>query len=351
MTKKELQKISQVISEKLGKAVEFVSATKVGSGYHSDGFMVEAADGKKYFLKYIHSNDLGFELPERKLHSLLLSQGMARKSKPEGSPSPVAVIVQNGDDYSSLPEIDEKSGFFQIQEFAGEGKDYYSRLLERKAKKSMGEEDKKEIDTVVQLLAKIHSTKHPSQDKEFQKTVYNGGIRSVLISPELTIMFLHDFTKDNQILTLAVQKKFIGLMLELLHHYKDRSDRLCALHGDFWGANVFFRPDGTAWTIDFSRIPWGDPGIDVGWWLSQYLWLYFETNNPYFKELGEYFLTRYEQTTGDKESREAVSIVLGLLALIYTTPRFYADLNESVARPFFNHVLEIMEKKKFFWGK
>ncbi|MFH2232579.1 MAG: phosphotransferase, partial [Patescibacteria group bacterium] len=144
---------------------------------------------------------------------------------------------------------------------------------------------------------------------------------------------------------------YIGLMLNLIHKWKDRCDRLVALHGDFWGTNLFFKKDGSIWVIDYSRIPWGDRGIDIGWWLSQYLWFYHETQNEYFKELGEKFLDMYEKKSGDKEIRRAVSLALGLMGIIYISPRFYPDLNMEIGKKFFYNILEILNVNQFVWKK
>ena len=112
---------------------------------------------------------------------------------------------------------------------------------------------------------------------------------------------------------------------------------------------LFFKKDGSISVIDYSRIPWGDPGIDVGWWLSQYLWLYHETKNEYFKKLGEEFLNMYVQKSGDKEIRQAVSLTLGLMGVIYVSPRLCPNLDIKIGKKFFENILEIMKKNQFVW--
>ena len=110
-------------------------------------------------------------------------------------------------------------------------------------------------------------------------------------------MLLHDFTDSHPFLPPKRHPEFVGRMLNLIHAGKDRPDRLRASYSDFWGANFFFRADGPVWVIDYSRIPWGDPATDSGWWLAQYLWFYHETKNSYFRDLGERFLALYERET------------------------------------------------------
>lgn len=342
-----LLKLSELISQKLDKKVEFIKIEKIGSGYHSDGFKLSSKGGDTFFLKRVKSHDLGFELPERQISSLLISDGMGKRSGL--SPRPVGVVIVNDDEEVIVPDIDGDLEIYHIQEFGVENDNYWSRLQKKKDKIKIDKEDIEELDKISDLIVKIHSTKYPSDNSERLKSVYNDGLRAVLVHPELTVMFLHDFTEKDVILPPSKQGEFVGLMLDLIHKWKNKTDRLCALHGDFWGANLFFKPDDSAWITDFSRIPWGDPGIDVGWWLSQYLWFYHETKNPYFKELGEAWLNIYEKKTGDKEIREHVCLILGLMGIIFVTPRFYPDLNVEIGERFFENIWQILKEQKFTW--
>lgn len=342
-----LQKISSLISQKLNKIVEITDIEKIGSGYHSDGFKLTTKDGSSFFLKRVKSRDLGFEIPERKVMSLLVSNEMYRRSG--FSPKAIGVILDNKNEAGIIPEINEETAIYHIQEFQEAGTNYWSLLQDRKQKTKIDEADLAELQKITDYIIKIHQIKYPSLDVGRQKSVYNDGLRSVITNPELTIMLLHDFDDSHQLLPSKDHGNYIGLMLNLTRQWKDRHDRLVALHGDFWGANLFFKDDGSLWVIDYSRIPWGDRGIDIGWWLAQYLWFYHETKNEYFKELGEKFLDMYEQKSGDKEISKAVSLSLGLLGVIYISPRFYPNLDMEIGKKFFDNILEILQGGRFIW--
>ncbi len=342
-----LQKISTLISQKLNRAVKIVDMEKIGSGYHSDGFKLTTKDGYNFFLKLIKSHDLGFEIPERKVMSLLISNGMHYRSNLH--PKPVGVILDNGSETVIIPEINEETLIYHIQEFQTDSVSYWSLLENKKSKLKVDTIDLTELERITDYIVNIHKIKHSSTDLEQLKSVYNDGLRSVLTNPELTFTLLDDFNDIHQILPTHEHGKYVGLMLNLIYKWRNRSDRLVALHGDFWGANLFFKPDGAIWVIDYSRIPWGDPGIDVGWWLVQYLWFYHETQNEYFKELGEKFLNMYTEKSGDKEIRSAISLVFGLLGIIYISPRFYPNLSMEAGKRFFDNILEILRGNKFVW--
>lgn len=339
--------ISKAISEKLGKPVRILKIDEINSGYHSDGFKATSWDGQEFFIKKFKSHDLGFIFPERKVYSLLLSDGMAKRA--DKSPKPIGVLVANKNEAQMLPDVKDDTEIYHIQEFEKGGQDYFSALKKSIDKKIIDESDKLEIKKIVEYIVSIHSIKYPSQDLDKIKEAYNDSIRSVLNSPELTLMMLHEFEENNPILNRNMQKEYLCLMYDIMHKWRNKSERLCALHGDFWGANFFFRPDYSSWVIDYSRIPWGDPGIDIGWWVSQYLWFYTETGNPYFKELGELFIKEYEQKTGDKEIRKAMTIVLGLMGLIFIFPKFYPDRDLVAGKKFISLIMKILKSGELVW--
>lgn len=342
-----LEQISQLISKKVGKDIVIEKIEKFKSGYHSDGFKLLAKDGCNYFLKKIKSNDLGFEFPERKLSSLLVSHSMHRRINLK--PQAIGIILANKEFSEMLPDLTESTDIYHLQELSDEGIDYYSLLQQRKNKLKVDNIDIKEITKIVDLITTIHSKKHPSTDSNDLKAVYNDSLRSVLTCPELTMMLLQDFDQHHPLLPLKKQKEYIGLMLDLIHKWKDRSERLVALHGDFWGANLFFNKDGSVWVIDYSRIPWGDRGIDIGWWVSQYLWFYHATNNKYYRELAELFIKKYNNKINDKELLESMSLVLGLMGIINISPRINPNLDILIGKKFIDNIWEILRKGKFVW--
>ncbi|HUT96275.1 MAG TPA: phosphotransferase [Candidatus Paceibacterota bacterium] len=343
----DIKRISQLISQKLNQNIEITAIEKIGSGYHSDGFKLTAKDGKNFFLKKVKSHDLGFEFPERKVLSLLIGHNMAKRL--DLKPRPVGVILTNQDTEEFIPDLSEETEIYHVQEFEGDSIDYWTLLQKKKEKKNIDEQDIKELSGVISFLTKLHSIKHHSLDPQKLKAIYNDALRNMLTNPELTMMLLHDFPEDHAVLPIEKQKEYISAIYELIRKWKDRYDRVVALHGDFWGTNFFFRKDNTTWVIDYSRIPWGDPGIDVGWWLTQYLWFYHETKNVYFKDLGEKFLEMYIEKTGDKEVRKSLSLVMGFIGLVYITPRFFPDLNQDLAKRFLNNIIEIIKNNELLW--
>jgi len=346
-----LERISKLLSEKIGENIVINRIELIGSGYHSDGFKLTSSDDRSFFIKRVKSNDLGFEFPERKVSSLLVSDGMGKRSG-QGV-KPIGVILENENQGFVMPEINDNTKIYHIQEHIEDhksgNKNYFELLIERKDKKYISDSDVKELEVITDLISKIHFDKHLPHDQERLKKIYNDSLRSIISNPELTLLILQTFPDDHPLLPRKKHKDHLGLMLEAVYRWEGRHDRLRNLHGDFWGSNLFFNERGVH-LVDFSRIPFGDPGIDICWWVFQYLWFYYETDNKYYKDLGEKFLELYEKKSGDKEIREAIIIAAGIVGILYITPLFHPNLDMKIGERFLNNVWKILENKKFDWN-
>lgn len=344
MDKKE---ISDMLTKRFGKKITVKELILIGSGYHSDGYKVVTDQGKEYFIKKIKSEDMGFEFPERKIMSLLVSHSMLKRA--DISPKTFGIAIKNKK-MEFLPEITDSTEIYQVQEYGGQGKTYLDMIDEKANKKEIDSEDKEEIDKIVDFIVKIHKVKHPSKDEKKLIAIYNDCLRSVIGNPEYLLLLLHGIPKDNPLLSpKGGQGEFIALMLENMHYFKDRPERLVALHGDFWGANVFFREDGSFFVIDYSRMPWGDPGFDIGFWMSQYVLKSHMGNKEYFQQLGKYFLEKYIEKTGDREIVKTIVYSLGLVSVMYASPVWVPGLDNNVRKAFFEHVCGMLKKKEFYW--
>ena len=347
----DLNSLSEGLSKKLGRAIVIEKAEPVGKGFHSEGFKITSKTGETFFMRKMKSYKMGFAFPERKISSLNVSHRMANRIK---GPKSIGVFVEHKGKAESMPEFDENTAIYNIQEFESEGTSYWSLLEKKKNKTKVDEEDLKELEKITDFIVDIHKIKYPSKDEEEAKEVYSDSLRSILGHPELTFTFLHQLGDDHPIFSMHNQKEYIGLMINLMHKWKDRSDRLSALHGDFWGANIFFRKDSSLWVVDFSRIPWGDNAVDIAWFTQQYLWFYCMTGNNYYKELGEEFLKMYERKSGDKEVRKAMCLALGVLGLIVIStikkePSGYYCDDMDQGRKFYNIIVQIMQNGEFKW--
>lgn len=341
-------KISELLSKKLGEDVKIESIEKAGQvGYRCDGFRLKTDSGKSYFLRKVKGYKMGFTFPERKIASLSLNKRMAERLNT--NPKQVCIAVSNNGKMENLPDFNEHSEFYHIQDYEEEGKSYQDILMERKDKKEIDEQDIKELEKITDYIVSLHKIKYPSEDAEELKEVYNNSLMSIIFDPELTTTSLHTFGENHPILPPAKHKEYIGLLLDLIYKWKNKSDRLVALHGDFWGGNVFFRKDGSIWVVDHSIIPWGDPGFDIGWFVHSYLWVYYETDNKYFLDLAKRFLSMYEEKSGDKEIRKASSLSVGPQGIVFAFLVGHAGFSEKNAKRFYENALKTMKEGELTW--
>jgi thiamine kinase-like enzyme len=340
----DLNKISNLISIKLNKKTHINSIESIGSGYHSNGYKLNSNEGTSYFLKHVHSHDLGYEFPERQIMSLMVSDSMSKRLNHK--PQTVGVSLNSN---LILPDILDVNEIFHIQEYTDLGKSYSEILKSNENKLTIDEEDIDYLNLVADKLIKIHSVKHESNDKQQLDAIYNDGIRNVLTHPELSMMVISEFPEDYEILNIKEQQEFISLMYKNIKKWMYKSDRLCALHGDFWGSNIFINNNKDVSVIDFSRIPWGDPGIDVGWFLTEFIWNYHQTGNTYYRELAEKWLDVYEEKSGDTEIRKAVVLSLGWVGIVRIYPKWFPELDVNLGKNFISHIKEILEKGEFIW--
>lgn len=342
-----------LILERVGVNQDINSIIEYKSGYQSKGYRVDLKNKTSLFIKRAHARGLGFEVPERIQMNFQISSRMA--SRYQSGPKILGNVLVENHKARKLGDFDQHTDLFQVIEFEPDGKSYWDILQQKQNKQYIDQQyidqqDRAEIDKVIAYLVGLHAIKPEFSDSEYCKQVYNDAQRSILTDPELGMAFLQDFNFDHPFLPLDKQTQYLGLIYENIRKNENNYSRICALHGDFWGANVFFREDKSIWVIDQSRIPWGEPGIDVGWWLGQYLWFYHKTRNSYFKNLGDYFLTEYETHTKDTNIRRTVCLVLGLMGLINTSPRFYPNLDNNLATQYLNNIWTILQNQSFSWA-
>jgi thiamine kinase-like enzyme len=78
----------------------------------------------------------------------------------------------------------------------------------------------------------------------------------------------------------------------------DIQHRITMLHWDFWHNNILFS-DKKPYLIDFSRIPFWDPGIDVGHFIANLDTSYFITKDIKFLKMKKTFFDTYRTITWD----------------------------------------------------
>ena len=171
-------------------------------------------------------------------------------------------------------------------------------------------------DYIIKIANKIWQI-HKIWNKELKKLsnnnkkfLYNRSLREIITHPE-TVFSTYEIrivnTEDEDFF-----KRYIWKMLETYFKYVkwNTFDRISYLHGDFWQWNIMKNKNENIEFIDFSRIPYGEPGIDIWWFLAQFQIdsiINFE-NKEKNNNLQTIFLENYIKITQDENILEYIKL-------------------------------------------
>ena len=169
---------------------------------------------------------------------------------------------------------------------------------------------------IVKIANKIWQI-HKNGNKNLQnlsednkKFLYNRSLREVITHPE-TVFSTYETrivnTKDEDFF-----KKYIWKMLDTYFKYMEKNSfhRISYLHWDFWQGNIMEDKNGNIEFIDFSRIPYGEPGIDIGRFLAQFQIdsIINVQNKERNDKLQNLFLENYIKVTKDEKILDYIKL-------------------------------------------
>jgi thiamine kinase-like enzyme len=115
---------------------------------------------------------------------------------------------------------------------------------------------------------------------------------------------------------------------------------LSYLHGDFWYSNILVDIDNNPFFIDYSRIPYGDAGIDIGWFVGNFTLEYIKTKNRVYLDAARVFIDEYIHVTGDKDILKFAVLPLFWCGIVNIFPPVFGDRDPKIA----DEILEYIEK-------
>jgi hypothetical protein len=154
---------------------------------------------------------------------------------------------------------------------------------------------------IAQKIWNIHKNwKLNNHFNDNEKAIYyKRSFREILTNPE-TLFSIYEmhivWSKEKDFF-----KELIFKMLNTYFDYINNIDfnRLTTIHWDFWQGNFLINKDEQIEFIDFSRIPFWEPWIDIWWFLTQLdidIIVQTDTFQSNYKKL---FLQKYIEVTWD----------------------------------------------------
>ena len=205
--------------------------------------------------------------------------------------------------------------------------------------KTLSLEDIKEHN-IVEIANKIWQI-HKNGNKNLQKLsednkkfLYNRSLREVITHPE-TVFSTYETrivnTKDEDFF-----KKYIWKMLDTYFKYMEKNSfhRISYLHWDFWQGNIMEDKNGNIEFIDFSRIPYGEPGIDIWRFLAQFQIdsIINVQNKERNDKLQNLFLENYIKVTKDEKILDYIKLWQLWVGFINLSPLLQQFLKRDEAK-------------------
>jgi hypothetical protein len=347
----DLKRLKQYLSEvygseinltfvgELGKesaAVEKLDNALKGFGYGKPYLIEFNVNGRKnsVVLETMRSNIFGHEFASDRAQSLLMAHSLFSKLPRHAKSIDVGVFMKDG----NLMSVGNYAEFFILTEKV-EGKEYYKDLERIRDEKRLADIDIERCQTLSDYLAEIHSVKKNSQE------LYRRRVRELLGHGECIMGLIDSYPSKLDFVTSkeleSIEKKCISWRWKL----KNRTNRLCQVHGDFHPWNVLFKDRSDLSVLDRSRGEWGEPADDVAAMTINYLFfslqVYGSLEGP-FKILYQKFLNDYIDKTGDQEILSVIQPYYVWRALVVASPIWYPNLSYDVRRKLFNFINNVL---------
>jgi hypothetical protein len=233
--------------------------------------------------------------------------------------------------------------FFIIREKV-DGDLYFLDLERIKESKEIRDLDKQRIYALGKYLAHIHS------EKKEDRALYKRRIRELIGHGECIMGLTDSYPNDAEFTDYAELKEIEKKCIDWRYKIKEKTHRLCQVHGDFHPWNILFREGKDFSVIDRSRGEWGEAADDVTSITINYLFYAFQYDDHVgetFLKLFEIFWNTYLEETKDYEILSIVAPFYAWRGLVLASPIWYPDLDPSIRRKIFEFIHKVLAQERF----
>lgn len=233
--------------------------------------------------------------------------------------------------------------FFLLTEFVC-GSGYFKDLERLRDGAEASETDLERATALSDYLVEVHALKRD------EPVLYTRRIRDLVGHGECIMGLIDNYPEKFEFIDRRLLKRIEAACVNWRWKIRDRSNRLCRVHGDFHPWNILFR-DGADFTVlDRSRGEWGEPADDTATMTINYLFFSLQRSGRLegaFEKMVRLFWDNYLARTGDQEMLEVIAPFYALRGLVIASPAWYPHLSTSVRRSIFNFIENVLGENRF----
>lgn len=311
-------KVQEYLKQRFGPDVRLRGMDQLGKGLHGAGCLVRfstAAGERTLIMKTLFPSGFGHEHYSDRAKVLLLAQDAYNKMQKH-----IHALDVVGESEERLISVRDAREFYLFMEEA-QGQTYFHDMNAILEKGYLTDKDRERIHMLAHFLAEIHSHTYEGNDG---KTLYRRRIRELIGHGEC-IMGVIDAYDSTEFITDKELVDYAGRSLVWWGKLRDRSERLCMVHGDFHPGNIRFQGDDFT-VLDRSRGIWGERADDVSCLGINFIYYALKHTGKFegpFEELFRVFFDHYLEETHDQGLIEAIQPFFAFRALVIANPRFY----------------------------
>jgi hypothetical protein len=335
-------KVENYLKERFGPTTRLKAMERLGEWIHGDAYLIEIGmprGDKRLIMKTLFPSRFGHDHYSDRAQVLPLAQ--ANYNELPKHIKAIDVVGVSSDKLISLKGVKE---FYIFLEEAG-GVSYFNDLDAIQKRGHLIEQDVERAKMLANYLADIHALKYSGQDA---KILYRRRIRDLIGHGECVMGIvdsydLVDFNIDKELIEYA------GKCLKWWGKIRDKSERLCNVHGDYHPGNIRFQEDDFV-LLERSRGSWGEPADDVSCLIINYLYYAVKDIGIFegpFAELFKLFLATYLEKTKDDGFFEVTPLFFAFRILVLANPKFYPGDPLITKRKLLNFGHSVLEDDRF----
>ncbi|MBS7658657.1 MAG: aminoglycoside phosphotransferase family protein [Candidatus Bathyarchaeia archaeon] len=288
-------------------------------------------------LETMKGDSFGHEFSYDRAHALLFAYSTYNKLPKHAKSIDIGVFMKNGE-LTSLKDYDE---FFILMNKV-EGTPYYKDLERILKEKNLTQLDELKAEALSNYLVEIHSLKFSAPN------LYKRRLRELFGHGECIMGLIDNYPEG------YVKKENFYLIAEKCFKHiwriREKTYRLCQVHGDFHPWNILFRGGVDFTVLDRSRGEWGEAADDLAAMSINYIFFSLQAFGELkgaFEKLYLRFMENYLIKTGDEEILEVIQPFYAWRCLVLANPIWYPNLNMKIRQKIFNFIFNVLETEKF----